>query len=65
MGIHEIEEAIKQLTPDELASFREWYEEFDAQLWDTQIEADAKSGKLAKLSEKAAQEYGNGQAKEL
>jgi hypothetical protein len=52
MSIHEIEDAITELSPDELTRFRRWFEEFDASLWDPtegQFERDAKSGKLDKL----------------
>jgi major membrane immunogen (membrane-anchored lipoprotein) len=65
MGIQEIEQAITSLTPKELARFRQWFEEFDAHGWDQQLEADAKSGKLDKIAEKAISEYHAGHAKEL
>jgi len=51
MGIQEIEQAIRQLSPKDLARFRQWFEEFDAQNWDKQFEADAKSGKLDKIAD--------------
>jgi hypothetical protein len=50
--IHEIEQAITELSPNELARFREWFEEFDAKVWDPtegQFERDAESGKLTAL----------------
>jgi len=53
MTIYEIEQAIKELSPEELTRFRAWFEEFDAQAWDGQIERDAKSDKLDKLAAKA------------
>ncbi len=65
MSIHEIEQAIAELSPDELARFREWFEEFDAQVWDEQFERDAKSGKLDKLADKAKSDFDTGKAKEL
>ena len=65
MSIHEIEQAITELSPKELAHFREWFEEFDAQVWDEQFEQDAKSGKLDKLADKAIKDYRAGKAKEL
>lgn len=49
MSITEIEQAITELSPEELARFREWFEEYYAQVWDKQIEEDAKSGRLDKL----------------
>ena len=65
MSIHEIEQAITELSPDELARFREWFEEFDAQMWDEQSENDAKAGKLDKLADKAKSDFRAGKAKEL
>ena len=52
MTIHEIEQAITELSPKELARFRHWFDEFDAQVWDDQFESDANSGKLDKLVDK-------------
>ena len=65
MTIQEIEQAITELSPKELARFREWFEEFDAQAWDEQFERDVKSGKLDKLADKAIRDFRAGKAKEL
>ena len=65
MTIHEIEQAITELPPNELARFRQWFEEFDAQVWDEQFERDAKSGKLDNLANKAVKDFHAGKAKEL
>jgi len=65
MTIHEIEQAITELSPKELARFREWFEEFDAQVWDERFESDTKSGKLDKLADKAKSDFRAGKAKEL
>lgn len=65
MTMQEIEQAVTELSQKELARFREWFEEFDAQAWDDQIERDAKSGKLDKIAEKAIQDYRAGKVKEL
>ena len=65
MTTHEIEQAIAELSPNELARFRQWFEEFDAQVWDEQFERDAKSGKLDKLADKAKSDFRAGKAKEL
>jgi len=65
MSIHEIEQAITELSADELARFREWFEDFDAQMWDEQLENDAKAGKLDKLADKAKSDFRAGKAKEL
>jgi hypothetical protein len=49
MSITEIEQAIMELPPEELARFREWFEEYCAEVWDKQIEIDAKSDRFDKL----------------
>ena len=56
MGIQELEQAVIQLPPKELARFRKWFEEFDAQIWDKQWKTDAESGKLDKIAEQASNE---------
>lgn len=37
-------QTIEGLSADELARFREWFDEFDAEVWDRQFAEDAKSG---------------------
>ena len=65
MSITEIEQAITQLSPKELSRLRAWFEEFDAQEWDKQIEREAKAGKLDKIAERALNDYRAGKAREL
>ena len=65
MTIHEIEQAITELSPKELARFRHWFDEFDAQVWDEQFESDAQSGKLNEFANKAVADFRAGKAKEL
>jgi len=65
MTITELEQAITQLSPQDFSRLREWFEEFEAQQWDEQIERDAKSGKLDKIAEQALNEYRAGKAIEL
>ena len=60
-----IEKEVSQLTTSELAAFRDWFAEFDAAVWDTQIEADAKSGKLDNLAKEALSAYKAGKSTEL
>ena len=35
---------VRGLSPEELAAFRNWFQEFDSDTWDRQIEADARGG---------------------
>ena len=60
-----VEESVEQLSPAELAKFRRWFAQFDADAWDAQIEADAAAGKLDAIAEEALAEYRGGQAREI
>jgi hypothetical protein len=55
--VEELEEEIRQLSPDQLREFRAWYEKFDSDAWDDQIEKDAKSGKLDELANQALRDH--------
>jgi hypothetical protein len=65
MTLHDIESAVARLAPDELAKFRAWFVEFDADAWDRQIEEDANSGQLDALAEEALEDYRSGRTTEL
>jgi hypothetical protein len=65
MSISELETAVKQLTPQELARFREWFSEFDAHQWDRQIEADIAAGKLDRFADEAIDDLRQGRCKDL
>jgi hypothetical protein len=65
MSIQELKQAVTQLPPKDLVRFRQWFEEFDAQVWDKQFASDAETGKLDKIAEKALNDYRAGNAKEL
>jgi hypothetical protein len=64
-SIDDIKHAVAKLTPEQLAKFRAWFEEFEAQLFDKQIERDAEDGKLDRLAEEAIRAYREGRAREL
>ena len=63
--LEELEQRIRKLAPEDLAKFRSWFYEFDHLLWDRQIEADSKSGKLDKLAAEALADYKAGKAREV
>ena len=65
MTIQEIEQAITELSPNELTRLREWFDEYFEQVWDEQIERDAASGRLDKLIAEVDEEYNAGQSKPL
>jgi hypothetical protein len=63
--VESIEREIRGLTPSELAAFRRWFLEFDAQVWDRQIEKDVRTGRLDKLAKEALAAHRAGKSKEL
>jgi len=65
MNIKEIEAAISQLPPAELAELAKWFEEFHAQIWDEQLEQDVKAGRLDALIKQAEQDFEQGQCEPL
>jgi hypothetical protein len=65
MNIKEIESAISQLPPAELAELAKWFEEFHAQIWDEQLEQDVKAGRLDALIKQAEQDFEQGQCEPL
>jgi hypothetical protein len=65
MSVAEIESAIAQLPPRDLAELIAWLQEYRAQAWDEQIENDLESGRLDKLVAEAEEEYKQGLARPL
>jgi hypothetical protein len=61
----DIEKAVEQLDPRELARFRAWFEVFDAEQFDATIERDARAGKLDAHAEEALAAYRAGRSREL
>jgi hypothetical protein len=53
MSIKELERAITELSKEDLADFRRWYQIFDADRWDEELERDVAAGKLDWLMEEA------------
>lgn len=53
MTTEDIEQAIEQLTPEELARFRAWFAQFDTEQFDKAVAQDAQSGKLDAFAEEA------------
>ena len=63
--IEQLERSVENLSPEDLARFRAWFLQFDAQRWDRQIETDSKTGKLDALIEESKTDYETGKSKEL
>lgn len=63
-SVNEIEEAVLRLSAAELAAFRAWFAEFDAEAWDRRIEADVASGRLDALADEALEDLRAGRCSE-
>ena len=58
----EIERAVSQLSEQELAAFRVWFAEFDAEIWDRQFEEDVAAGRLDGLAQQALEHLREGRS---
>lgn len=65
MSVTEIQIAITELPPKELASLVEWIEDYEADAWDRQIETDALAGRLDALAAEADREFEAGRCQIL
>lgn len=65
MSLKDLESAIADLSPADLVSFAEWFEEFFSQEWDRQIEDDLKAGRLDALIQQAKDDFKSGKCKPL
>ncbi len=63
--LQELETAVKHLSPHELAAFRAWFAEFDADQWDKQLEEEIHAGRLDELADAALQELREGRCTDL
>jgi uncharacterized protein YfaT (DUF1175 family) len=58
--IHEIQTAVSALSPEDIAVFRAWFVEFDANVWDREFEQDVAAGRLDALAEEALRDLREG-----
>ena len=65
MTVKDIEKAIIKLPPSEVIKLSAWFQEFEAQLWDQEIENDAKAGRFDSRIKQAKSEYAAGRSKAL
>lgn len=63
--VDEISGAVERLPEKDLARFRKWFAEYDAAVWDRQIGADAKDGRLDALIRQAHRDHRAGRTKPL
>ena len=63
--VPEIEAAVRKLSQSDLSNFRKWFQEFDAEAWDRQLEQDVSAGRLDALAEEAIKDLREGRCTEL
>jgi len=63
--VQDIERAVQDLPDSELREFREWFAEFDARMWDAELEQDASSGLLDNLADEAISDRDEGRTRPL
>ena len=63
--VQDIENAIRQLSPEDLAALRTWFAAFDAEQWDQQFEEDVATGRLESLAQEAIQALREGRCTDL
>jgi hypothetical protein len=61
--VDDIEKAVAELPPKELAAFRAWFEAFEAVRFDEAMERDAAAGKLDRLAVEALMDYREGRSR--
>ena len=64
-ALEHLEQQVLQLSSEDLDKFRAWFLELDHQLWDKEIEADVRAGKLDHLINEARAELKAGKTREL
>lgn len=63
--LEKIEQEIASLTPAEVAKLAQWFAAFQADLWDKQIETDARAGRLDRLADQAVASHQAGKTHPL
>ena len=63
--VAEIQQAVQSLPEEELGDFSSWFDQFEQEHWDRQIERDQKSGPLRSLMEKAKADFEAGKCNPL
>ncbi|MEI8713953.1 hypothetical protein [Mesorhizobium sp. ISC11] len=63
--LEQIEKSVAELSPEELKAFAAWFEALQADMWDRQMEADAKAGRLNRLAEQALADHRAGRTRPL
>ncbi|PSQ81126.1 MAG: hypothetical protein BRD46_02815 [Bacteroidetes bacterium QS_8_68_15] len=65
MSVKEIENAITELSTEDVAELSAWFADYQAKRWDEQIERDLDEGRLDALLEEVDAEHEAGKAQPI
>jgi hypothetical protein len=63
--VSEIQNAVRALAEEEYQVFSSWFEQYDEERWDRQIERDQRSAPLRDLMDKARADFAAGKCTRL
>jgi len=63
--VKEIERAIESLPKSDIAALSTWFEKFESEMWDDQIENDATNGRFDDIFAEVVAEHASGRTREL
>jgi hypothetical protein len=64
-NLHDIQQAVRELSADDLASFRGWFAGYDADAWNRESERHVAEGRLDSLTEEALKDLRDGRCTAL
>ena len=65
MSVQDLETAVTRLSQEELSRFSHWFDEYIADQWDRQIEADILAGRFEAAGKRAKADYDAGRCTPL
>jgi hypothetical protein len=65
MSVEDLETAVSRLSAVEFARFRDWFDEFAADQWDREIEADIVAGRFDAAGRRADEDFEAGRCTPL
>jgi hypothetical protein len=63
--LENIQSLIYELSKEERARLREWFDEFEGDSWDSELDADVKDKKIESAAEQAKQNFTSGKFKDV
>jgi hypothetical protein len=63
--VQELEGQIKELSSNEFQELRAWLAEYEAEVWDQQLHADACAGRLDAIADQALKDFSENRSTDL